>query len=257
MENQQAVVDHINDNTVVVEKKETDKETIIDETAKLIKNGWTLTADSCPMPKCISILLRNKDKQQYCVSCKMWCIKQTQLKDDMVPSSVSSQFPSSVSLSSSSSSSTATHSSSSSSSSSVASSSVVADPVKKQSSVPAPFDEWEDSNDDFSSEVFDYDKPIQDSGRLSRMNEVSKKLGEKMMSGWTMLDIHCPADECACPLMRDKSGLMLCVSCGSEVKHETSDSSNLVVVTKKQEKEKEKEKDKEKEKEKEKGKGKS
>jgi len=73
MENQQAVVvvDHISDNTVVVEKKkETDKESVIDETAKLIKNGWTLTADSCPMPDCISILLRNKEKQLYCVSCK-------------------------------------------------------------------------------------------------------------------------------------------------------------------------------------------
>lgn len=50
-----------------------------------------------------------------------------------------------------------------------------------------------------------------------RKNAVSEKLGEKMVSGWTMLANSCPKAECnGTPLMSCGGGPMVCVCCDSE-----------------------------------------
>ena len=52
------------------------------------------------------------------------------------------------------------------------------------------------------------------SSRVSRTNNLSARLGEKMLAGWTLLGVHCPIDHC--PLMKNpRSGDMLCVDCGT------------------------------------------
>jgi uncharacterized Zn finger protein (UPF0148 family) len=49
------------------------------------------------------------------------------------------------------------------------------------------------------------------------MNEVSGKLGEKMMTGFTMLSTVCPQQECrGTPLVRKGNAPMQCVSCEKE-----------------------------------------
>ena len=49
------------------------------------------------------------------------------------------------------------------------------------------------------------------------VNEVSGRLSEKLLQGWTMLAAECPNASCSCPLVRKKNGPMLCVQCGSTV----------------------------------------
>jgi hypothetical protein len=48
----------------------------------------------------------------------------------------------------------------------------------------------------------------------ARSNAVSKRLGEKLLAGWTMLDTTCDAG-CGVPLMRSRppNPITLCVSC--------------------------------------------
>jgi len=58
---------------------------------------------------------------------------------------------------------------------------------------------------------------------------VSKKLGDKMLLGWTLMDSHCPNENCACPFMKDKKGVLLCVSC--DTKYIKKGESELVEVT--------------------------
>lgn len=38
----------------------------------LMKMGWTLIADSCPLEKCHCPLLRSLDGNKYCVKCETW-----------------------------------------------------------------------------------------------------------------------------------------------------------------------------------------
>lgn len=60
-----------------------------------------------------------------------------------------------------------------------------------------------------------------------RKNAVGEKLGEKMISGWTMLANSCPKGECnGTPLMSCRGGPMLCVCCDSE--YTTSSFGDLV-----------------------------
>ena len=52
-----------------------------------------------------------------------------------------------------------------------------------------------------------------------RREDVSAKMGEKMLAGWTMLALTCPRPDCAgTPLMRARGPeprTVLCVSCES------------------------------------------
>lgn len=38
----------------------------------LMLRGWTMLADSCPLPSCRCPLMRSPDGQKYCVNCEMW-----------------------------------------------------------------------------------------------------------------------------------------------------------------------------------------
>ncbi|TDH65723.1 hypothetical protein CCR75_005578 [Bremia lactucae] len=48
-------------------------------------------------------------------------------------------------------------------------------------------------------------------------DEASKKMGEKMLQGWTMLGTSCPVNNCCTPLMRNKQGKMFCARCNQFV----------------------------------------
>lgn len=45
--------------------------------ASKLLQGWTLLAESCP--QCLTPLVRNRQKQVYCVSCSQWLLTQDQL----------------------------------------------------------------------------------------------------------------------------------------------------------------------------------
>lgn len=51
----------------------------------------------------------------------------------------------------------------------------------------------------------------------NKSDNVSAKLGEKMLQGYALLGQVCPRDGCNCPLVRKRDGPMLCVSCGSTI----------------------------------------
>lgn len=52
--------------------------------------------------------------------------------------------------------------------------------------------------------------------KMDKVDDVSSKLGQYMMKGWTLLDQHCPKETCSCPLVKSREGTTLCVSCGQE-----------------------------------------
>jgi len=48
-----------------------------------------------------------------------------------------------------------------------------------------------------------------------RTNAVSKKIGEKLLAGWTLLEESCPT--CRTPLMRDHQKAMFCLNCDTVI----------------------------------------
>ena len=55
------------------------------------------------------------------------------------------------------------------------------------------------------------------SASVQKSENVSAKLGEKMLQGYALLGQCCPRDSCNCPLVRKRDGPLLCVSCGSTI----------------------------------------
>ncbi|KAI9598888.1 hypothetical protein BDF19DRAFT_429425 [Syncephalis fuscata] len=48
----------------------------------------------------------------------------------------------------------------------------------------------------------------------ARRDDISRLLGEKMLQGWTLMEMACSMDGCVgVPLMKDTSGQLHCVSC--------------------------------------------
>lgn len=54
----------------------------------------------------------------------------------------------------------------------------------------------------------------------SKDDEISDKLGDYMLKGWTMLDETC---DCQVPLMRSKQGDKICVECKATKKEDVAD----------------------------------
>jgi len=54
------------------------------------------------------------------------------------------------------------------------------------------------------------------SARMSKVDEISEKLGQYMLKGWTLMDIHCSVGSCSCPLVKSREGVMLCAACDTE-----------------------------------------
>lgn len=57
--------------------------------------------------------------------------------------------------------------------------------------------------------------------KKSRSDEVSKKLGEKLVQGWAMLQDAC--NDCNVPIMRSKKGEMVCFGCNKSYKRTESE----------------------------------
>ncbi|KAL6050635.1 Metallophosphoesterase [Balamuthia mandrillaris] len=49
--------------------------------------------------------------------------------------------------------------------------------------------------------------------RREKADQDSKKLAEKLLLGWCMMDSYCPKPTCSVPLMRSKDKRLFCVSC--------------------------------------------
>ena len=59
--------------------------------------------------------------------------------------------------------------------------------------------------------------PPLESDPVIGVSEVSGRLSEKLLQGWTMLAEECPNPSCSCPLVRKRNGPRLCVQCGAAV----------------------------------------
>ena len=44
--------------------------------AQYLLKGWTLTSEVCPVGTCSVPLVRNKEKQMFCVQCQTWAVKE-------------------------------------------------------------------------------------------------------------------------------------------------------------------------------------
>jgi len=71
-------------------------------------------------------------------------------------------------------------------------------------------------------EDFDYHPPTKEEverfeARRKKQDEISKRIGDKLLAGWAMLDLVCPKGECGTVLMRDRSKKMWCLACNTMV----------------------------------------
>ena len=179
-------------------------ETLAGLTAKL-REGWTLMQQTCPI--CLTPLIRNKENQIWCEKCAMFCVSEPSLSSSALSSSSSS----------SSSASSATQSTSSSSSPSpvhdpeiaallekndreaaaaqheaalvAASQSKPTDP-SKQSVLSSPVATSVDEDEDWKPPTPGERARID--AHMKYLDEVSSKMGQKMLQGWAMLNITCP-----------------------------------------------------------------
>ena len=54
--------------------------------------------------------------------------------------------------------------------------------------------------------------------KRSKSDDISKKLGEKLIQGWAMLEDAC--QDCNVPIMRSKKGEMVCFGCNRGFRRE-------------------------------------
>ncbi|EGG16990.1 Sjogrens syndrome scleroderma autoantigen 1 family protein [Cavenderia fasciculata] len=70
--------------------------------------------------------------------------------------------------------------------------------------------------DDEDYEPFTESERLQFEQRMKKTDEISTKIGQKLMLGWALLGDVCPNNQCLdTPLMRDREKYFVCVSCGA------------------------------------------
>ncbi|CAD8212401.1 unnamed protein product [Paramecium octaurelia] len=84
------------------------------------------------------------------------------------------------------------------------------------------------NNKDYDSDDFQFDDQVEDFNSRFFVNkaaadEASKKIGQLLLQGWTMLSESCI--ECLQPIMKSKQGVKLCVQCNREEKPDQSKAS--------------------------------
>ncbi|GJD06677.1 hypothetical protein Gasu2_10790 [Galdieria sulphuraria] len=152
------------------------RDTAIAEISRLLLEGWTLLGEVCPLANCNTPLVRNRNTGvTMCCQCRAQVVRSINHLE-----SPETQQENGISA----------HVESSSSSS-------------HEEQVIGSEQEMS-----FSLLEANYIREFQrDSDR------VSKQIGEKLLQGWTLLDMNCSSPQCACPLMRDHQGALFCVSC--------------------------------------------
>ncbi|GAB5372793.1 hypothetical protein AAMO2058_001695300 [Amorphochlora amoebiformis] len=74
--------------------------------------------------------------------------------------------------------------------------------------------------------------------REKKENEISDKIGAKLLAGWAMLNEYCPKQTCKCVLLRSRDGEKYCVSCEKQIPSQSANQSkqNLAPQTKREDK---------------------
>lgn len=137
--------------------------------------GWCLLGEHCPL--CNTPLMRKKDSTMWCVHCELPVMKEEDL-DPTIHTQVNNSTTAET----------------------------------RTGATDDAYDGYDDDNMDFS-DFIEVEKVENDrvATASARTNDVSAKLGQYMLQGWTLLDRYC--DDCNCPLV-GKQGELLCVACG-------------------------------------------
>lgn len=170
-----------NNNNSRAGSAESNRNDAISEISRLLLEGWTLLGEVCPVLNCNTPLVRNKNTGvKLCCSCRAQVVQST---NHIATNSNSSNDNDNSNNNNS--------------------------MNEQDGGEPSPFSSLNIEPEQSSSMVeIDYIREFQrDSDR------VSKQIGEKLLQGWTLLDVNCPNSRCACPLMRDTEGSLFCVSC--------------------------------------------
>ena len=156
-----------------------DNSATIKRTGGMMLSGWKMLATICPI--CNSALL-SKGKQMHCPGCDMEVVYETSSQARDYTEVASSKLP----------------------------------PPPKPSTESSP--KVSDLTTDSKEGKFNYEEARKEySKKNGNLDAVSKKLGERMMEGWTLLGQTCTDSGCRnTPLMRDRRGFMICVSCNVE-----------------------------------------
>jgi uncharacterized Zn finger protein (UPF0148 family) len=161
--------------------------------------GWTLLGESCP--DCNVPLVEDKKRNagvMLCVNCNKQYVREKDVEEGKFK--VSSTFsgsaepPKQVS--------TTTNN-------------IKEEKDVAKQSAPAPHfnEDYYDDDDDWVPPTEEELKEIE--AARKRNDEISAKLSQKLLQGWALIDIVCPA--CYTPLMRNKQKELFCVACDTLV----------------------------------------
>ncbi|CAM9776729.1 unnamed protein product [Discosporangium mesarthrocarpum] len=151
------------------------------ELSKRVLEGWTLLAQSCPIPRCHTPLVKNNADEIYCVKCRSFCISANKATQLGWPSTLQSTL--------------AGNSSQSAVTGPMASMNT---PSPKARSPPRPVG---------------HGPQTRGSPQKAAREAADARMAERLLQGWTMLAESCPTPGCNYPLLQDRTGQISCVSC--------------------------------------------
>lgn len=169
--------------------------------------GWTMLNATCPRidsdnARCNTPLLRDHDRKEYCACCDAYIIS------DEEASAMRNTTP------------TPTTPATTTNTVEMKSEEVVSPSSVKVKNAPT---NWMEMTDAEINAMNEWKPPTEeDKVEIKKANErrdkATKKIGEKLLQGWTMLNATCPKENCGIPLMGDKKdGHMWCLACDKRV----------------------------------------
>eukprot|EP00171_Calliarthron_tuberculosum_P002577 IDg2577t1 len=157
----------------------------IENLSRLMLEGWTMLAETCPRTDCHMPLARSRQGRIYCCACQADVVAAT-----------STGAPQTGTAS--------------------RASPVVTTPrsvAENPSSLPTPDAPAAPAPNPAGTVIAVRGGTSGGAGATSTALSVSAALGEKLLQGWTMLNRSCTT--CATPLLRSAAGALLCVRCAS------------------------------------------
>jgi len=168
------------------------------EIGQKLLQGWTMLAECCPNESCnVPLVERKRDQTIYCCKCiqyfKRYVNKESN-EVDIVPIDASDeetpkQFGNSRM------------------------NQISIDEIKNDNASQSPNQDIETDDMEVSEVRQKYQGQVRST--FTKLTEVTTKMGEKLLEGWTLLQQSCPG--CSVPLMKDKNGTMYCLSCNTMV----------------------------------------
>ena len=185
---------------------------VVHEMSQKLMGGWALLQIACPL--CNTPLMRDKESKMFCLSCHHQVVPESDMKG-----SATTQDSAAPATAAASASSAAPALATPAANKVVAAAATSAVQQGQFDDDMDEVDEHEDLDSDWQPPSAEEQAKID--AHMRELEEVSQRLAQKMLQGWTMLDLSCP--ECGTVLVRSKKQVLYCCGCQKELPPPGSD----------------------------------